>query len=177
MDFDEHSEADFVLDMNKDQLPFEDSSFDLVILSEVLEHLYNPFNAINEAVRVLRKDGLLYVSTPFVFHYHGTPYDFYRYTEFFYKKISEELSLEMVETKKGCSFFTTPVFTTNILIDNIFSKFKCKAFSYPLLTFLNILTFAIDSILLKFGEKLGIREKMQYMNCGIALIFKKKCVE
>lgn len=61
VDFNENSEADFILDMNKDKLPFSDSSFDIVILSEVLEHLYNPLNAIKEAVRVLRTTGYIYI--------------------------------------------------------------------------------------------------------------------
>jgi 2-polyprenyl-3-methyl-5-hydroxy-6-metoxy-1,4-benzoquinol methylase len=45
-------------------LPFTDGSFDKVLLSEVIEHVPRPDQAIAEAARVLRHGGLLVVSTP-----------------------------------------------------------------------------------------------------------------
>lgn len=42
-----------VLDANN--LPFEDKSFDTVLMIDVLEHLRNPINALKEAERVGRK--------------------------------------------------------------------------------------------------------------------------
>ena len=47
------------------QLPFTDSSFDLVILSEVLEHLDNPAQALKEIKRILKKGSVLIVSVPY----------------------------------------------------------------------------------------------------------------
>lgn len=176
VDFDRKSYADYMLDMNKDKLPFDNSSFDLIILSEVLEHLYNPFNAIHEAVRVVKKNSFIYISTPFIFSYHGTPYDFYRFTEFFYRKLAEELSLEIIKVEKSGSFFTIPLFTTNILTDIILSRLKLNVFSYSIFSFVNILGMVIDYIALKLANKCSLKEKLQFMNCGIALIL-KKCVE
>ncbi|MBC8166518.1 MAG: class I SAM-dependent methyltransferase [Bryobacteraceae bacterium] len=48
-------------------LPFDTDSFDLVWCSEVLEHLYEPGFALQEAHRVLRPGGMLMVTVP----YHG----------------------------------------------------------------------------------------------------------
>jgi ubiquinone/menaquinone biosynthesis C-methylase UbiE len=45
-------------------LPFATSSFDSVILGEVLEHLENDMAALAEAARVLRPSGVLAVSVP-----------------------------------------------------------------------------------------------------------------
>lgn len=45
-------------------LPFPDGAFDVVILSEVLEHLPNDSDAIAEANRVLRAGGTLAVTVP-----------------------------------------------------------------------------------------------------------------
>ena len=47
-----------------EHLAFALNSFDLVIASEVLEHLWNPHNFFNEAYRVLRADGYLIIETP-----------------------------------------------------------------------------------------------------------------
>jgi SAM-dependent methyltransferase len=46
------------------QLPFDDSSFDVVLMSEVLEHLALDEAALDEARRVLRPGGVLAVSVP-----------------------------------------------------------------------------------------------------------------
>lgn len=45
-------------------LPFDDSSFDVVVCSEVLEHLFEPNRAVAEAFRVLRPSGRLLVTVP-----------------------------------------------------------------------------------------------------------------
>jgi ubiquinone/menaquinone biosynthesis C-methylase UbiE len=47
-----------------EDLPFPTSTFDAVIMSDVLEHLDNPGNALQEALRVLSDDGVLITSLP-----------------------------------------------------------------------------------------------------------------
>lgn len=47
-----------------DPLPFEDGSFDVVILSHVLEHLSEYQHTIRECHRVLKANGLIYIETP-----------------------------------------------------------------------------------------------------------------
>ncbi len=44
----------FKADLNNDSLSFKDSSFDVVLMEEVIEHLINPDNAIREAYHVLK---------------------------------------------------------------------------------------------------------------------------
>jgi 2-polyprenyl-3-methyl-5-hydroxy-6-metoxy-1,4-benzoquinol methylase len=46
------------------RLPFEDASFDVVLSTEVIEHVPEPALAVNELVRVLRPGGTLVVTTP-----------------------------------------------------------------------------------------------------------------
>ena len=45
-------------------LAFADATFDLVIASEVLEHLWAPESFINEAYRTLKPRGYLIIETP-----------------------------------------------------------------------------------------------------------------
>jgi len=54
----------FKADLNSDPLPFKDDFFDIVLMEEVIEHLVNPYNAIREAYRVLKRGGLFLLSTP-----------------------------------------------------------------------------------------------------------------
>lgn len=51
------------VDLNKD-FPFNNSEFDVVILSDVIEHLENPWHAIRESRRVLGTNGKLIISVP-----------------------------------------------------------------------------------------------------------------
>jgi SAM-dependent methyltransferase len=65
------------------RLPFADATFDRIIASEVLEHLWDDSGAIAELVRVLRPGGRLAVTVPTRFpervswainyRYHDTP--------------------------------------------------------------------------------------------------------
>ncbi len=66
-------------------LPFPDECFDLVICSEVLEHVADDRRAIAELVRVLKKGRLLAVSVP----------------RFFPEKICWKLSSEYCQTPGG----------------------------------------------------------------------------
>lgn len=47
-----------------ESLPFSDNRFDVVLLSEVLEHLYDPLPALKEANRVMRDGGVVLGSVP-----------------------------------------------------------------------------------------------------------------
>ncbi|NBP06786.1 MAG: methyltransferase domain-containing protein [Bacteroidetes bacterium] len=54
--------------------------FDIVVCTEVLEHTTNPFGAMHEICRILKKGGLLVVSAPFDFRIHGPLPDCWRFT-------------------------------------------------------------------------------------------------
>jgi SAM-dependent methyltransferase len=47
-----------------EELPFEDSTFDIAACVEVLEHLFDPRATCDEVRRVLKPDGLLIVTVP-----------------------------------------------------------------------------------------------------------------
>jgi SAM-dependent methyltransferase/uncharacterized protein YbaR (Trm112 family) len=61
-------------------IPFEDESFDGVIVQAVLEHVVDPFRCVEEIHRVLKKRGLVYAEIPFMQQVHGGRYDFTRFT-------------------------------------------------------------------------------------------------
>ncbi len=52
------------LRMDTHYLPFEDDSFDCVVITEVMEHLYSPYRVLEEIHRVMGKNGILILSVP-----------------------------------------------------------------------------------------------------------------
>jgi SAM-dependent methyltransferase len=63
-------------------LEVDDARFDLVLLTQVLEHLPEPLAVLTEMRRVLRSGGRIWASTPLFYEEHEQPYDFFRYTQF-----------------------------------------------------------------------------------------------
>ncbi len=63
------SVADYVLDLNRDKLPFADNSVDFVYSSHALEHLswQGFFNVIGEIYRVAKNNSQIFITVPY-FH-------------------------------------------------------------------------------------------------------------
>jgi SAM-dependent methyltransferase len=70
--------ADVVGDIH--DIPRTDDSFDVVIATEVLEHCRDPQRAVDEIHRVLRDRGVCVLSTRFLYPYHPSPSDYFRFT-------------------------------------------------------------------------------------------------
>lgn len=49
---------------NGEALPFKDRSFDKIICTEVIEHIYNDESAVSEMARVLKENGKAFLTTP-----------------------------------------------------------------------------------------------------------------
>jgi SAM-dependent methyltransferase len=54
----------YVVDLHADPLPFGDREFDVVLCYDVAEHVFAPARLLHEIGRVLRPDGLAFISVP-----------------------------------------------------------------------------------------------------------------
>jgi SAM-dependent methyltransferase len=61
-------------------LPIEDGSFDVVVCSQVLEHVDDPAQVVRELFRVTAPGGRVLASTHGVHVYHPSPQDLWRWT-------------------------------------------------------------------------------------------------
>jgi len=68
-------------------IPFENESFDAVIVQAVLEHVVDPYRCVEETHRVLKEKGLVYAETPFMQQVHGGRYDFTRFTHLGHRRL------------------------------------------------------------------------------------------
>lgn len=82
----------FPLNVEVDDLPFEKDFFDVIILGEVIEHFtYSPLIPLEKIQKVLKKDGLLILTTPNIFRIIELLKIFSGYN-FFYNQISPHQS-------------------------------------------------------------------------------------
>jgi SAM-dependent methyltransferase len=94
----ENKYVDVPCDLNQ-PLPFGDSTFDTIIISDVLEHIAQPDLLWSEMARILKPFGKILVSVPFLYRIHEAPYDYYRYTEFALRNFVDKNRLKIVELK------------------------------------------------------------------------------
>lgn len=57
-----------LIDFNKEKLPFEKEKFDFVLLLDILEHVANPGNLLNEAKKRLKENSRVIVTLPNDYH-------------------------------------------------------------------------------------------------------------
>ena len=81
-------------------LPLAGNSFNAVICSELLEHVPDPKEVLNEAHRVLRPNGKLLLCVPFLFPIHADPYDYGRYTDHYWREALGQIGF--VNTQIEC---------------------------------------------------------------------------
>ena len=78
-------------------LPFVDSRFDTILLSDVLEHLPEPESLWRELARVLVPGGKVILNVPFLYWLHEEPFDYYRYTQFALCRFAEKSGFRVIE--------------------------------------------------------------------------------
>lgn len=78
-------------------------AYDLVIANSVFEHLSQPFVAMREVTKLLRRGGLLFWHSPFEFEQHGVPFDYFRFTVAGARELASSagLAVELAEGDGG----------------------------------------------------------------------------
>jgi SAM-dependent methyltransferase len=80
IDIEDGKFVDQVLPVEKLVEYFGENKFDVVISTELLEHVVDWKITINNMKKVLKSDGFIWITTrSFPFLYHAYPYDFWRY--------------------------------------------------------------------------------------------------
>ena len=98
------SKIDIVSDITA--IPVEDSSFDVVMCTEVFEHIPNAEKAVKECSRILKPGGSLIITAPFCSLTHESPYHFSTgFSRFWYQKILLENNFEIKELQTNGNFF------------------------------------------------------------------------
>lgn len=93
----EDTKPDYLWDGKK--MPFDDATFEVVISTEVLEHVSDPNAYLTEVKRVLKPGGLFFFTVPFLMSLHEVPHDYYRYTPFALENIFNKVGFTDIKVK------------------------------------------------------------------------------
>ncbi len=101
IDMDPESDADIILDIDKEPIPLEDNSVDKVRSSQFFEHLEDPFRVLREIYRILRPGGEIFIEVP---HYtshiaHGFGHRQYYSHKELVRMLTYEISCEIVKAE------------------------------------------------------------------------------
>lgn len=80
-----------------EHFPFGDASFDSLLHTEVLEHIYRAPQFLAECRRVLRPGGVMLFTVPFQARYHYQPHDYCRYTPAALERLLQEAGFTSME--------------------------------------------------------------------------------
>jgi SAM-dependent methyltransferase len=81
---------------NVENLPLATGSVGTVLAFSVFEHVKRFWQGFEEVYRVLRPDGVFLVCTPFYFHVHSYPHDYWRFTPEAFDTLLEKYSTRVL---------------------------------------------------------------------------------
>lgn len=98
------SKIDIVSDII--EIPVESHSFDVILCTEVFEHIPDPISALKEFSRILKPGGKLILSAPFCSLTHMAPYHYYAgFNKYWYEYFMKENEFEIVSIESNGNFF------------------------------------------------------------------------
>ena len=133
--------------------PFDEDIFDSCICTQVFEHVFEPNNFLDEIHRVLKPEGHLLLTVPFVWDEHEQPYDYGRYSSFGLVSILEKHGFKIIKHLKTNNDIRVIIQLFNTYLVNIFQKIDNKYLKLTLkiltIGFMNMLGSIIYRILPK----------------------------
>lgn len=151
------------------QIP--DASFDIILCTEVLEHLHTPDKAIAEFLRILRPGGTLLLTTRFIFPLHDVPGDYYRYTKYGLRHLLRAFIIEELQEE------TTTVETLAVLCQRI--GFQCETlrarpFKFPWFLAARVLMLFSRVLTREFGDIRRRTPETHIMSAGYYVVARRR---
>ncbi len=97
VDLKANDRADFFVSARDSKTRLPDQYADIVLSTQVLEHVNDPMAYLCECCRLLKHDGLLVLSTHGYWIYHPSPTDYWRWTGAGLQKVVESSGFQVVE--------------------------------------------------------------------------------
>lgn len=82
---------------NVTEIALPDEQFDTVFSTQVLEHVAEHSKMLDEAYRLLKKNGKIILSAPMCWQHHEVPYDFFRFTKYGLIHLFEKAGFKIIK--------------------------------------------------------------------------------
>lgn len=122
-------------------LPIKDNSYESVLLLMVLAHLPKPQESIKEIARVMKKDGLLFVSSIENYPAHDLPDDFFRYRISGLEALCKNAGLNVIEKYSSGNFCEVSATNFNMFILQTAKHVLDKTNNYVITCLMLVLTY------------------------------------
>src|SRR5205823_8007008 len=132
-----------------ESLPIEPARYDLVLCTQVLEHVRRPMLALGEISRVLKPGGYLLLTTHGVYPYHPDPADYWRWTQEGLAAVIDDVEgLDLVEiVPHGGSASTLAVLVNTAIRQVIRSRPSLARLGTPVIATINAMASLADRFL------------------------------
>lgn len=97
---------DIEIAVNTEMVLVGDACADIILSTQVLEHVTNPEKYLQEAARIAKDKGLLFISTHGFFPYHPSPQDYWRWTGSGLRKILQDNGWKVIHFEGIMGFWT-----------------------------------------------------------------------
>ncbi len=94
-------------------VPLTDETVSGIISDNVLEHVEDPIRAVAEMHRLLKSGGLAYIATPFLYPFHASPSDYYRWSAKGLRLLFKDFEV-VEEGVRGGPFSTLDVYLSHL---------------------------------------------------------------
>lgn len=119
------------------QIPVQDGFADIVISTQVIEHVPEPLAMVRECHRVLKKGGFFILTGPFYWPLHEEPFDFYRFTKYGFEHLLKQANFSAWDIKEDGGNWAQFFLSANLILNrrHVFLR-----------TFLNSLGLVLDRV-------------------------------
>ncbi len=109
-------------------IPIESNTIDAVLCEFLLEHVPHPTKVVEEILRILKPGGKAYIAIPFVYPFHASPNDFYRWSIEGLRQLLKNGTIEDINTRSGPTSALTAQLETWAAITLSFGSEKLYSF-------------------------------------------------
>lgn len=169
VDIDPARKPEIVADAH--HLPFKDGEFNMILCTEVLEHVKNPQQVINELSRVLSSEGTCILTTRFMYPIHDAPHDYWRFTKYGLGQLFSSWTDVVIEPE------TKSFSAMAALLQRMCYQLEFR-FNRPVKMILFAIVFIFDKlnglIINEYGDIQKIQKNENIFSTGYYVVAKKK---
>ncbi len=100
-------EVKIIAEKNYEQIPVDDSSYDAIVCTGLLEHVPEPLKTLTEFNRIIKPGGKVIISASYAFSTHNAPENYFHFSIYGMKYLLEQAGFVVEVSRASCRPFRT----------------------------------------------------------------------